>query len=58
MKGYYQAIFRMEKAGNWVMDFEIDDGVNINNISEQIEILKETEPLIAEIFLTALLLCR
>mgnify|MGYP003319019723 CR=1 FL=1 len=21
MKGYYQAIFRMEKAGNWVMDF-------------------------------------
>ena len=28
----------MEKAGNWVMDFEIDDGVNINNISEQIEI--------------------
>jgi len=45
MKGYYQAIFRMEKAGNWVMDFEIDDGVNINNISEQIEIFERNRTL-------------
>ena len=45
MKGYYQAIFRMEKAGNWVMDFEIDDGDNINNISEQIEIFERNRTL-------------
>ena len=50
MKGYYQAIFRMEKAGNWVMDFEIDDGVNINNISEQIEIFERNKKLPLSVF--------
>ncbi|MBL07337.1 MAG: hypothetical protein CL773_05760 [Chloroflexi bacterium] len=45
MKGYYQAIFRMEKAGNWIMDFEIDDGVILNNITEQIEIFERNRTL-------------
>jgi len=45
MKGYYQAILRLEKKGNWVMDFEIDDGKNVYMVSEQIEIFERNRTL-------------
>lgn len=45
MKGYYQAILRLEKKGNWVMDFEIDNGINTARISEQIEIFERNRTL-------------
>jgi len=40
MKGYYQAILRLEKKGNWVLDFEINNGEKVVIISEQIEIFE------------------
>ncbi len=45
MEGYYQAILRLEKAGYWVMDFEIDNGKKITTISEQIEIFERNRTL-------------
>ena len=45
MKGYYQAILRLEKKGNWIMDFEIDNGINTARISEQIEIFERNRTL-------------
>ncbi len=45
MKGYYQAILRLEKQGNWVMDFEIDDGKKVFMVSEQIEIFERNRTL-------------
>ena len=45
MKGYYQAILRLEKQGNWVMDFEIDNGSSVLVVSEQIEIFERNRTL-------------
>jgi len=45
MQGYYQSILRLEKEGNWVMDFEIDNGKKITIISEQIEIFERNRTL-------------